>query len=186
MNDRYRLRRAISPGDGARLREHFSQVFHPEAVGTLAETMFHHLPGMEERNWFIAEVRGTGQIAAAFALIPWIWELETCRLKVAEMGIVGTLEEHRGRGLQRMLNAEFDRTLAEEEYDLAVIQGIPGFYSQFGYSYAVPLENHINLPLHEIPADSGPYTYRLAGESDLAFLQMEDEAYRLERQRSGG
>jgi len=33
----------------------FSDVFHPEDVGSLAETMFYHLPRMEQKYWFIAE-----------------------------------------------------------------------------------------------------------------------------------
>jgi predicted acetyltransferase len=77
--------------------------------------------------------------------------LEGTKLHVAEMGLVGTQENHRGRGLMRTLNREFDKTLDEEKFDLAVIQGIPGFYHQFGYHYAIPLENHINMPLHISP-----------------------------------
>ncbi len=166
--------------DGKKLHPLFSKVFYPEEVGLLAETIFHHCPGMENKYWFIAEENKTGQIAAAFALIPWAWEMEGVTLKVAEMGIVGTLEEHRGQGLMRILNKEFDKTLDEEGFDLAVIQGIPGFYHQFGYSYAVPLENHINLPLHVIPEEQEQhgYAFRLAGEEDVPYLMQEDARYR--------
>jgi hypothetical protein len=80
----------------------------------------------------------------------------------------------------RILNREFDQTLEAEGFDLAVIQGIPGFYQQFGYSYAVPLENHINLPLHVIPEtkEQDVYTLRLAGEEDIPYLMQEDVYYR--------
>ncbi len=142
--------------------------------------MFHYLPGMENNYWFIAEENKTGRIVSAFALIPWTWEMEGISCKVAEMGIVGTLEEHRGRGLMRTLNGEFDQKLEEEGFDLAVIQGIPGFYQQFGYSYAIPLENHINLPLHVIPEtkEQDVYMLRLAGEKDIPYLMQEDVRYR--------
>ena len=180
MNNKYTIRRAESSSDGKRLHTLFSEVFHPEEVGILAETMFHHLPGMENKYWFIAEEKKTGSIVSAFALIPWIWELEGIRFKVAEMGIVGTLKEHRGQGLMRILNREFDKTLEEERFDLAVIQGIPGFYHQFGYSYSIPLENHINLPLHVIPEkqEQDVHTFRLACEKDIPYLMQEDESYR--------
>lgn len=180
MNNTYTLRRAESSRDGKKLQTLFSEVFHPEEVGILAETIFHHLPGMENKYWFIAEENKTGSIVSAFALIPWTWEMEGIQLKVAEMGIVGTLKEHRGQGLMRILNREFDKTLEEERFDLAVIQGIAGFYHQFGYSYAIPLENHINLPLHVIPEkqEQDVYTFRLAGEKDIPYLMKEDETYR--------
>ena len=180
MNDRYSFRRAESANDAQKLHALFSDVFHPEDVGALAETMFHHLPGMKRKYWFIAEESETGRIVSAFALIPWTWELEGVKIKVAEMGIVGTLEAHRGQGLMRILNKEFDETLEEERFDMAVIQGIPGFYHQFGYSYAVPLENQINLPLHVIPDGPGSdgYVFRLAGVDDIPFLAEQDAAYR--------
>ena len=133
MKNKYTIRRAESSSDGKRLQTLFAEVFYPEKVGVLAETMFHHLPRMEYKYWFIAEEKQTGSIVSAFALIPWTWEMEEIKLKVAEMGIVGTLKAHRGQGLMRILNKEFDKTLEEEKFDLAVIQGIPGFYHQFGY-----------------------------------------------------
>jgi len=106
--------------------------------------------------------------------------MDGIRLKVAEMGLVGTHGEHRGRGLQKLLNREFDRTLEEEQFDLAVIQGIPGFYHKFGYHYAVAMENHIVLPLEKIPDafHNSNYTFRLACQDDIPFLMKEDETYR--------
>lgn len=180
--DVYRLRRAESPEDAQRLHRLYSEVFHPDEVGVFAETVFHHLPRLEYRHWFIAEQVETGAIVSAFVLIPWIWQMDSVRLKVAEMGIVGTLSTHRGQGLMKALNAEFDTTLKEDSYDLAVIQGIPGFYQQFGYHYAVPLENHINLPLHAVPRtrDEGPFTFRLADQKDIPFLVKDDQVYREE------
>ncbi len=180
MNDKYTIRRAESSSDEKRLYSLFTEVFHPEEVGILAETFFRHLPGMEDKYWFMAEEKKTGRIVSAFALIPWVWEMEGIKLKVAEMGIVGTLEKHRNQGLMRVLNREFDQTLDEEKYDLAVIQGIPGFYHQFGYSYSVPLENHINLPLQSVSEKrkQDPYAFRLAGVEDIPYLMREDDAYR--------
>ena len=178
MKNEMKIRRANAPQDAEKLREFFDEVFHPEKVGVLAENFFDHLPGMEQKYWFIAEDEAKGQIAAAFALIPWVWEFEGTKLKVAEMGIVGTQAEYRGRGLQRILNEAFDQTLVVEGFDLAKIQGIPGFYNQFGYVYAIPLENHINLPLHLIPEKDDAYAFRLAEIDDIPFLMQEDDAYR--------
>ena len=177
---KYHTRRAESSNDAKRLHALFSDVFHPEDVGTLAETIFHHLPRMKLKYWFLAEETTTAQIVSAFALIPWIWELEGVKLHVAEMGIVGTQQQHRGQGLMRTLNKEFDSTLEAEQFDLAVIQGIPGFYHRFGYHYAIPLENHINLPLHLVSKKQEPSTYifRPASLEDIPYLLQEDHTYR--------
>jgi len=173
MNSGYRIRRAESPDDAGKLRSHFNEIFRPQEVGAFAETIFSHLPGMKNERWFIAVEEGTGEIAAAFALIPWTWEMAGTRLKVAEMGIVGTGEGHRNRGLMRLLSREFDATLAEEGFDLAAVQGIPGFYRRFGYYYSIPLEPHIDIPLHLVPdsaGDGGAYNFRLAKAEDAPFL----------------
>ncbi len=96
------------------------------------------------------------------------------------MGIVGTQEKHRGQGLIRILNNEFDETLDEEKFDLAVIQGIPGFYHRFGYHYSIPLENHINMPLHLISEEKekDTYSFHLASVEDIPYLLQEDQTYR--------
>ncbi len=183
MDSKYRIRRAGSPDDAGKLRDHFDRIFLPEEVGAFAETIFSHFPGMKNERWFIAVEEETGEIASAFALIPWTWEMAGLRLKVAEMGIVGTGEGHRNKGLLRRLCQEFDATLEEEGFDLAVVQGIPGFYGRFGYHYSIPLEPHIDIPLHLVPdsagdGDGGAYDFRLAGTEDAPFLVGEDERYR--------
>jgi predicted N-acetyltransferase YhbS len=180
LNNAYRIRRAESSDDATRLHALFSDVFHPEDVGALAETMFYHLPRMEQKYWFIAEEKTTAKIVSAFALIPWTWEMEGIKLRVAEMGIVGTQEKHRGQGLMRILNEEFDKTLDAEKFDLAVIQGIPGFYHRFGYYYSLPLENHINMPLHSIPEEQekDKYSFHRASIEDIPYLLQEDQIYR--------
>jgi hypothetical protein len=179
--EHYSIRRAIHSNDDKRLNTLLTSVFYPEEVGVFAEILFNHFPGMENRYWFIAEEKTTSQMVSAFALIPWIWEMGGIQLKVAEMGLVGTAEEHRIKGLMKRLNQEFDQTLTEDGFDLAVIQGIPGFYHKFGYHYALELENHINLPLNQIQhTEENNFTYRLAERTDIPFLMQEDAGYRKE------
>lgn len=180
MEDEYKIRRAKSSDDAKKLHALFSDVFYPEDVGTFAETMFHYFPHMGQKYWFIVEEKKTNNIVSAFALIPWTWEMEGTKLSVAEMGIVGTQEKHRGRGLFRRLNNEFDKTLEKERFDLAVIQGIPGFYHRFGYNYSIPLENQINMPLHLIPGEQEEetYSFRLASVKDIPYLLQDDKNYR--------
>jgi predicted N-acetyltransferase YhbS len=179
MNN-YLIRRATENNDDQQLKSLYRAIFHPEDVGELAAIMYTHYPGMKKEYWYVAEDKSSSVMVSALALIPWTWEMSGITLKVAEMGMVGTLEEHRGQGLQKLLNREFDQTLKEGQFDLAVIQGIPGFYHKFGYHYAVALENHINLPLDAITSqmNSGNFSFRLADQEDIPFLMKEDENYR--------
>ncbi len=180
MEDDFKFRRAESEEDGQRLNVLFKEVFHPENVASFADAIFHHYPGMEQKYWFIAEEKRTSEIVSAFALIPWTWEIGGIPFKVAEMGIVGTLEKYRNQGMMKRLNLSFDLTLEAEAFDIAVIQGIPGFYDTFGYHFAVEMENHINLPLHIIPdtPENSGYTFRQAEPKDIPFLMEEDRVYR--------
>ncbi|MBI9060872.1 MAG: GNAT family N-acetyltransferase [Marinilabiliaceae bacterium] len=175
----YIIRNAHDQNDINQLKPLFNTVFHPEKVGDFAETMSHHLPGLKPDHWFVAEDAPTHSIVSAFALIPWQWEMAGIPLKVAEMGIVGTQANHRGKGLMKRLNHRFDHRLREENYDLAVIQGIPGFYHKFGYHYCVALENHMEIPLHLIDESSETdFVIREATQEDIPFLKQQDELYR--------
>jgi predicted N-acetyltransferase YhbS len=177
-NNTYLIRRGRK-ADGEALRILFNTVFDPEPVGILAEVMFKHLPRLTPEHWFIAENAANQEIVSGFVMIPWEVECKGLPLKTAEMGIVGTLPTHQGQGIQRRMNAAFDAELAEEEYDLAIIQGIPGFYHQFGYHYAIPLENHLNLELHRIDeAGADGWLLRQAGLEDIPFLAQQDALYR--------
>ena len=178
MNDDYSLRRAETGSDGSRLREFYRSVFDEEDVGQLAKVMLEHLPGLKPDNWFIIESAQLNEIAAALALIPWRLNFCGVELKTAEMGIVGTAKDHRNHGLQRRLNDAFDGDLESDKYDIAMIQGIPGFYYQFGYQYAVPLENHINVPLHAIGKSAMTCDIRKARIDEITCLAESDEAYR--------
>ena len=177
MNN-YIIRNAHDQNDINQLKPLFNTVFHPEKVGDLAETMSHHLPGLNHDHWFVAEDPTSSSIVSAFALIPWQWEMAGIQLRVAEMGIVGTHPDHQGKGLMKRLNHRFDHRLQDENYDLAVIQGIPGFYRKFGYQYSIPLENHLEVPLHLMDESrESDFVIRDATLEDIPFLIRQDKLY---------
>jgi GNAT superfamily N-acetyltransferase len=145
QNDPYLARWADKDGDRAALGKLYSLVFPDEDVAGLATVMYDNLPDMNGKNWCVIEAGR--QIVAAAALIPWTWtathrsadgRLTSVELKVAEQGIVGTHPDHRGRGLMRRINDALDEGYRQGGYHLAAIQGIPGFYQNFGYRYALP------------------------------------------------
>jgi hypothetical protein len=50
MSSKYSIRRAESPEDVGKLLDHFNEIFHPQEVGSFAETISLHLPGMENKR----------------------------------------------------------------------------------------------------------------------------------------
>jgi len=115
---------------------------------------------------------------ATLNLIPMTWSLGGIPLKVAEMGLVATHPEYRHRGLQRLLNLEFDKRIQEEEYHLAAIEGIPYFYRQFGYEYSVMLDEWASIPLDKLPMKAAPGISPLQPEEILVAMSLLEASQR--------
>lgn len=163
--------------DVERLASFNGQIFDLDVLGFTRSLILHH-PLTRPEQWLYVEDESSGQILSSLALIPWQWRYEDVTLKVGEMGIVGTLESHRNQGLVRTLVARFKELLHEGEFDLSPIQGIPYFYRQFGYEYAIPLESGWQIELRNIPDESGEkLSVRMATVGDLPVLmRLYDEA----------
>ena len=124
-----------------------------------------HHPHMTLEDFFIA--KHLGRVVAGLCLIPTEWSIGEVPMKVAELACVATLQEYRRRGLQRGLMAEYDNRVREQKYDVSAIEGIPFFYRQFGYEYALPLNEQISIKLDEIPACENKETIRSFEKRDL-------------------
>jgi predicted N-acetyltransferase YhbS len=158
--------------DAPRLNAFNAMIFDPY-VGAQTEAMMLHHPTIHPENFIYIEDESTGQIVSCLCLLPWRWLFDEIELKMGEMAIVGTQPEYRRRGLVRALVNHFKECLAEDEYDLSFLGGIPYYYRQFGYEYALPLEGYWHLPLYQIPfaAENAPaYTFRDAAPDDIPTL----------------
>jgi predicted acetyltransferase len=131
----------------------------------LLKKLFYKHPDMTLKNHFVIKHRD--RIVSTLNLIPMTWSVGGVLLKVAEMGCVATLAEYRNSGLCRRLTNEFHKTVAEQEFDLSAIEGIPFFYRQFGYEYAVPLDEETRLPLNKIPDYKPKHKIRSFTEGDI-------------------
>ncbi len=179
MNLPFRTRTIASNEEFQNLVQLYETVFLPERVDTLADKIFYHYPGMKERYGYFVEETENNTVVSGLVLIPQQWSMKGIPLCVAEMAMVATAPKYRNKGLIRELNAAFDKTLLKEQYDLAVIQGIPGFYHSFGYYYALPLESQTTIPIDRIPDIINPrFSFRKAGTDDIPFLMREDKEYR--------
>lgn len=171
----FTVRCAQDMQDCQRLTTLFDIVFAPEEVAKLAETLFEHHPHLAPENWLLIEDENNTLVAGC-VLIPWQWQWFGMPIKVAEQGIVATHPDYRGQGLQRKLNKLFDQMLADKAFDLAIIQGIPGFYHQMGYHYSLPIDNHINLEWRLIPENTDTqWRFREATLNDIPFLVEQDK-----------
>ena len=119
-------------------------------VDLLVKKLVYNHPRMTLKNHFV--IKHHGKIVATLNLIPSEWSIGGILLKVAEMGNVATLPEHRNRGLIRTLVNEYHKEVVNQGYDLSVIEGIPYFYRQFGYEYAIPLDEEIVIQLERLPS----------------------------------
>ncbi|WP_119072223.1 GNAT family N-acetyltransferase [Aggregatilinea lenta] len=147
--------KSISTPDEIERLAAFNLAIHGEpGIDAMTRALILHHPHTRPEHWLFVEDTATGETVSSIALIPWQWRFESVTLKVGEMGIVGTAEAYRNRGLIRALVERFKELLAEGEYDVSHIQGIPYYYRQFGYEYALPLLLEWRVELHDMPAEA--------------------------------
>ncbi len=172
--------KSVSTLDDAQRVADFQSSVHGPAVGPVAYNLILHHPYTRPEHWLFVEEEANKRVVSGLCLIPWRWRYEDVELRVGEMGICATAEDYRNRGLVRALMKRHKELLREGEYHLSQIQGIPYFYRQFSYEYAMPLEGGWHVELHELtnlPADG--YTFRLANIDDLPVLmRLYDETMR--------
>ncbi|GAC1349585.1 MAG: hypothetical protein NVSMB27_24100 [Ktedonobacteraceae bacterium] len=113
------------------------------------------------------------------------WEYEGIAFGVGQPEFVATHPDYRNRGLIRAL---FDMLHARSEAEGRLVQGITGipyFYRQFGYEYALELEGRRVTYLSLIPRTQAstpePYALRTATTEDIPLLM---ELYNRQRSTS--
>ena len=90
-------------------------------------------------DFTIVEETATGRIVSSLNLIPQTWSYEGIEFGVGRPELVGTLPEFRGRGLVRAQFEEVHKWSAERGDMVQAITGIPFYYRQFGYEFALNL-----------------------------------------------
>ena len=115
------------------------------------------------------------KIVSSMCLIPQTWHYAGVPFKFGRPELVGTLDEYRNRGLVRAQFEWHHQWCAEHDILVQGITGIPFFYRQFGYEYALNLEggikaNQENLPLKVKEGKVEPCAFREATIEDIPFL----------------
>ena len=107
-----------------------------------------------ERDVTVVEDTTTGRIVSALFLIPQVWSYAGMPMPVGQPELIATHPDYRRRGLVR---AQFDvihEWSRAADHVWQFISGIPWYYRQFGYSYAIDLPARPVLGLAEPPAVS--------------------------------
>ena len=162
-----------TPADAADLERvaAFNGSIHGPGLAGVTQSLVTAFPGMGRDDLVYVEDTTTGEVVSSLCLIPWQLAYGVATLNVGEMGIVGTDERYRNRGLVRAQMPYFRRRLADHACTISLIQGIPFYYRQFGYTYALPLEGGVRVDKGSLPPlPEQPYVFRLATLDDLALL----------------
>ena len=122
----------------------------------------------------VEDTRSDHKIVSTTCLIPQVWAYDGLPFPVGRPELVGTDPAYRRRGLSRAIMEQI-HALSQAYGHLAQgITGIPWFYRQFGYEYALPLGGGRALSIADIPelkeGETESYRIRPAVEADIPAL----------------
>ncbi len=166
MSDEFSYQHLETDDDVAQHLDLMRSVFGKDSrVDLMIRKWIDHHSRTTLRDFFV--IKCEGQVTAALNLFPLEWSIGGVPLKVTELSCVATLPQFRRRGMQRRLMKEYHARIAADEYDLSVIEGIPYYYRQFGYEYALPLDEETKVAVDKIPEYEISGDIRPSVESDI-------------------
>jgi len=160
----------LPPSRDAELLQLLGEVFGARAA-VWAKSMLASHPLSKREHWVYCTSR-SGEIVSCLCLIPQVWLFGSQPIRVGQLELVATHPGVRRLGLVRRQMAAFDTLLRRERCVLSCVQGLPNFYSQFGYEYSIPLKGGVailaaDLPEHPEAADSTIRPYRDGDEAAI-------------------
>jgi hypothetical protein len=118
----------------------------------------------------VVEDTTTGRIVSALFLIAQVWSYAGVPIAVGQPELIATHPDYRRRGLVRaQFDVIHDRSAASGHL-WQYIGGIPWYYRQFGYSYALDLPSQPVWTLSGSDTPVSGHTVRPATTDDVAFL----------------
>jgi GNAT superfamily N-acetyltransferase len=146
---------------------------NPWAAGETRYLMSGHSTLLDAADFALVEEGD--KIVAATCLIGQTWEYDGIAFDVGRPELVASDPDYRNRGLIRALfDAIHERSAARGQVAQG-ITGIPYFYRQFGYEYALDLDGGRVAYLNTIPdradGEPEPYTLRDATADDLPLIR---------------
>ena len=146
---------------------------NPFEEATCACLLRHH-PTMTPDDFMIVESNKNHEIVSTTCLIPWDIHFCGVDLRAAQLEMVLTHPEYRGRGLIRTQVKHFEQEVKERSFDFSIIAGIPYYYRQYGYAYTIEAATAESLPVWKVPSgtltDNLPLKLRPAQVDDISAL----------------
>jgi hypothetical protein len=130
-----------------------SNKYNNASEGATCKCLINHYPNIQDEHFQIVEDTVKNRIVSTTCLIPWTINFEGVPLNAAMLEMVLTHPDYRGMGLVRDQIDCFHKTVQEQGNDMSFIWGIPYYYRQFGYSYAIEGLVAEYIPKVLIPAD---------------------------------
>lgn len=151
--------------------------FRPEVeVGEWTRDLFDGVnQNVGPSDFTVVEDTSTGEIVSSIALISQIWNIGGVDTPMGMPEIVGTHPDYRRRGLIRRQFELMHEWSVERGHLFGAVMGIPYYYKQFGYEYALDAwsgratSRSMLTGIVEKEA-SPPFTVREATQSDLPFI----------------
>jgi hypothetical protein len=169
---------------GATLRRSQDENPNPRTVAGTRLVMESDFPYMNTDDAAIVEERRDGESSIVACTFFWrhTWSFAGIPFGVTRPEMVATAASHRRRGLVRALFEMIHARGAAEGHLLSAITGIPYFYRQFGYEYALDLDGSrtVYFPLipDPDPGQDHQCTLRPAELGDIDRLHAMYEASR--------
>jgi GNAT superfamily N-acetyltransferase len=131
-------------------------------------------PHVSPEDFCLVEDTRSERIVSSLCLISQTWSYGGIAFAVGQPELVGTHPDYRGRGLVRRQFEILHQWSAVRGQQLLALDGIPGFYRQFGYEMALALHDELSVDMALLSPNvtdrQMPYRVRPAVESDLAFI----------------
>lgn len=131
-------------------------------------------PTMTAQDFVLIEDSHKHKIVSATCLISQLWYYDGIPIQVGQPELVGTDLEYRRRGLMHVIFDAIHQLSAAYGHQMQGITGIPWFYRQFGYEFALNLGGRRALPIANVPQLNGdgtdPFQIRPATVADIPAL----------------
>jgi hypothetical protein len=132
-------------------------------------------PTTSAADFVLVEDTSAGnKLISATCLIPQTWAYDGLAFPVGRPELVATDPDYRRRGLVKAVMEQIHALSHAYGHLVQGITGIPWYYRQFGYEYALELGGGYPLPADAIPTlandETEPFQTRPAAEADLSRL----------------
>ncbi|MFW9828687.1 MAG: GNAT family N-acetyltransferase [Candidatus Thorarchaeota archaeon] len=127
------------------------KVFVDILVSPTVQRLLKYYPNFSLHDNLIVFDTNQNKVIAYLCLIRGIFILNGIKIPFGQMEIVATDPDHRHKGFIRELNLVYEKLASDYNLPLLIIHGIPYFYRQFNYEFAIPSESSITISLEIIP-----------------------------------